>query len=421
MSGFVRVMMLMQQNRFDLALSEVEGLLAESPDSSYVHCLRSLCRSALGQNKQAEEAARTAISLNPEEDFAFYALSRALHEQKDHRGALAAIEKALELDPDQADYWRQKAFIQFSRHQWNDAVASTDRALAINAEDAEALVLRSHALHALGRTREADEMSRQALAIQPDLAMGHFEQGWALLRMGKARVAEERFLEALRIDANFTPAQEGLKEAIRSRFAPYRWITGYQHWLRRFPPKVSVGILLLAMFLVNILPKWVPERSAWHGPATMVVYAYLLFAFLTWITRPLSNLFLRLHPLGKFAMTPAERYGSLVLGAVFVGAGLVATGLFIDPVLYWPAVMMSLAMAVPGAAIFVQEREGNRWLMALVATVLLLMGPMALILVSLVDITKQSPLFGPTLWGVKNFWLGVGISTWISAGMSTRE
>lgn len=421
MSGIIRFTLLMQQHRYDLALSEVEALLVESPDSSYLHGLRSLCQTAMGQLREGEESARTAISLDPAEDLAFSALAHALHKKQDHRSALSAIESALEIDPERAEYWRQQAAIQFSLYRWNEAVVSTDRALAINAEDAEALVLRSHALHALGRTQEADEMSRRALAVSPDLAMGHFEQGWALLRMGKARVAEERFLEALRIDANFVPAQHGLKESIRSRFPPYRWITAYQHWLRRFPPKLSAGLIFLAMLLVNALPQWVPKGSAFEGPATVLVYVYLMFVFLTWIAGPLSNFFLRLHPLGKSALTPEERHGSLVLGAVFLGSLLVATGLVTAPDLYWSALMMSLGMAVPASAIFVQKRDSQRWFMALVTIVLLCMGPLALIFVSHVSITNKSPLFVPLLTGIKNFWLGIGISTWISVGMSTQD
>ncbi len=106
---------------------------------------------------------------------------------------------------------------------------------------------------------------------------------------------------------------------------------------------------------------------------------------------------------------------------MFLGSLLVATGLVTTPDLYWSALMMSLGMAVPASAIFVQKRENQRWFMALVTIVLLCMGPLALIFVSHVSITNKSPLFVPLLTGIKNFWLGIGISTWISVGMSTRD
>lgn len=421
MSSLPRITLLMEQNRYDLALSEIESLLADSPDFSFAHALRSLCLGEIGQKAEAETAARAAIELNPYEHFAFYALARAIDEHKRYHEALQAIRTAIELDPENGLYWRQQAFIQFARHLWKESLASTDQALMLNAEDAHALNLRAYALRALGRTSEAAEASQRALEIEPDLAMGHFEQGWALLRMAKPRVAEERFLEALRIDPNFTPAQEGLKEAIRSRFAPYRWITGYQHWLRRFPPRVSTGILLGAMLLVNLLPRLAPREAPGASLATTLVYAYVLFAYLTWIAKPLSNFFLALHPIGRYALTADEKTASWILGGIFLLTGVLATGRLTDPELYGIAIMQSLALAVPGTAIFQVPSGGMRWMMSALAILLLIAGPFVSVLVSQILITVDSPLAPAILFGAKNFWWGIVISTWIPAALQARR
>lgn len=417
-----RATLLLQQGRFDLALGELERHLSENPESTSAHALRSLCLTEIGQFPEAEQAARHAIELQPDYAFSFYVLSRALKARKDNRGAYSAIEAAIELDPDSDDYWLQKASVQFALYQWKEAIASTDAALAIDAENTGALLLRSHALHALGRTAEAEAMSRAALEIDPDLAMGHFEQGWALLRLGQPRLAEERFLEALRIDADLVPAREGLKEAVRSRFAPYRWITGYQHWLRRFSPKIGLGILLGAMLVVNGLPKLVPVGSAFRGPAMLIVIAYALLAYLTWIVGPLSNFFLRFHPHGRHALTDDERNGTYVLGAIFAGAALLATGWFTLPDYYGSSLMACLGLAIPGAAIFVSEGAKQKQLMAFITAGLFLMGPFPFLVLSWVDrIPANSGLGHALVFGVKNYWLGVAASTWVSAGMSARD
>ncbi len=416
-----RASLLLQQGRYDLALGELERHLSENPESASTHALRSICLTELGEFPQAEEAARHAIELQPDDAFSFYALSRALQARKDHRGAYSAIEAAIEIDPDADDYWLQKASVQFALYRWKEAIVSTDAALAIDAENTEALLLRSHALHALGRTHEAEAMSRAALEIDPDLAMGHFEQGWALLRQGQPRLAEERFLEALRIDADLVPAREGLKEAVRSRFAPYRWITGYLHWLRRFSPRVSVGILLGAVVVMNGLPRVIPQDSAFHGVAMLVVYAYGLFAYLTWISRPLSNFFLRFHPHGRHALTTDERYGTYVLGAIFVGAALLSTGRLTTSDIQLSSVITCLGLGIPGAAIFANEGAKQRQMLALMTFALFLMGPVPFVIISHVDHIPVNSLLGSALlFGVKNYWLGVAASTWISAGMSVR-
>ncbi len=416
-----RASLLLQQGRYELALGEIERHLSENPESSSAHALRSFCLTELGQFQEAEEAARHAIELQPDEAFSFFALSRAFRARKDYRGALTAIETAIEIDPDTDDYWLQKAAVQFSLYRWKEAIVSTDAALAIDAENTGAMLLRSHALHALGRTVEAEEMSRAALEIDPDLAMGHFEQGWALMRLGKPRLAEERFLEALRINADLVPAREGLKEAVRSRFAPYRWITGYQHWLRRFSPKVRLGILLGAVVVINGLPKIVPQGSPFHGAAMLVVYAYAMFAYLTWISGPLSNFFLRFHPQGRHALTVDERNGTYVLGAIFAGAALLSTGWLTQSELYWPSIIACLGLGIPGAAIFANEGAKQRKLMALITIGLFLLGPVPFVLVSWWDIPARSTLGVAVVFGLKNYWFGVAASTWVSAGMSARD
>ncbi len=417
-----RASLLLQQGRYLLALGELERHLAENPESASTHALRSLCLTEIGKFPEAEAAARHGIELQPDYAFSFYVLSRALQARKDHPGAYSAIEAAIELDPDSDDYWLQKATVQFALYRWKEAIASTDAALAIDAENTGAMLLRSHALHALGRTAGAEAMSRAALEIDPDLAMGHFEQGWALLRLGQPRLAEERFLEALRIDADLVPAREGLKEAVRSRFAPYRWITGYRHWLRRFSPKAGVALMLGAVVVINALPRLVPEGSAIHGPAMLVVIAYALFAYLTWIAGPLSNFFLRFHPHGRHALTNDERHGTYVLGAIFAGAALLATGWFTLPEFYGAGIMTSLGLAMPGAAIFVSEGTRPKQLMALITAGLCLMGPVPYVIMSWAGhIPANSGLGQALLFGCKNYWLGVGASTWVSAGMSARD
>lgn len=419
--AYRRATLLLEQRRYDLALRELERHLAEVPEDAHGHAMRAHCLCEMGQIKDAEIAIRHAIGLEPDQPFPYYVLSQTLSEKKDHRGAMGAIETAIEINPEVADLWLQKAAVQFALYQWKEAIVSTDAALAIDAENTGALLLRSHALHALGRTAEADKMSRAALEINPDLALGHFEHGWALLRMGRPRIAEARFLEALRIDADFAPARDGLKEAVRSRFAPYRWITGYRHWLRRFPPKVSMGILFGAMLGVNLLPRVVPENSRFYGVAMFIVYSYALFAYLTWISGPLSNFFLRFHPQGKHALTTHERSGTAVLGAVFALAALLATGWLTAPGLYWQGVLTSLGLALPGSAIFQGEGLKHVCIMATITVALLLLGPVTFVLLSWLSIPKASLLGAFVLFGLKNYWTCVAASTWVSVGMSARE
>ena len=68
------------------------------------------------------------------------------------------------------------------------------------------------------------------------------------------------------------------------------------------------------------------------------------------------------------------------------------------------------------------KRNCESALMALITSVLLLMGPVSLVIVSHVEHIPVNSLLGNALvFGVKNYWLGVAASTWVSAGMSARD
>jgi len=59
------------------------------------------------------------------------------------------------------------------------------------------------------------------------------------------------------------------------------------------------------------------------APLTYPLIAfYVFFAFSSWIAVPFSNLFLRLHPMGKHALTNFEKRGSSILGMLIL-AGII--------------------------------------------------------------------------------------------------
>lgn len=416
-----RASLLFNQKRYDLALAEVERYLTEDMDSAPAHAMRSYCLTVLDQPKDGEEAARHAIELQPENPFAYFVLSRALKAQKNLPGAKDAINTAIEIDPENGDHWTEKAGIEISQYDWKGAIASLDNALAIDPEDSEALLLRSHALHALGRTREAEEMSRLALQVNPELAFGHFERGWALLRLGKVHAAEQQFLEALRINADLTPAREGLKEAIRSRFAPYRWITEYQHWLRRFSPRAQVGMLFGVMIAVNAPYYLAKSGSLLSSILLLLVLIYVVFVYISWIIRPLSNFFLQFHPMGRHALTATEKKGTAALGAVFALTALAATGWLTDPELRMDATMRSLGLGIPVSTVFAGDSQRRIRIMGAISILLFLMGPVPIFLISNFSISKHSVLGELVLLGLKNYWLGIGISTWVSASLAVTS
>jgi tetratricopeptide (TPR) repeat protein len=85
----------------------------------------------------------------------------------------------------------------------DEALAAFDRALAIDPQDAEAHNYRGLALAQLGRTDEALTVFDCALAIDPQDARIHYSRGVVLAKLGRMHEALAAFDEALKINPQF--------------------------------------------------------------------------------------------------------------------------------------------------------------------------------------------------------------------------
>lgn len=82
--------------------------------------------------------------------------------------AQAAVQKALAIDPQSAEAWSSKGFIEFWYDwDWPRAEASIARAIALNPNLAEAQLAMAHLLVNIGRARDGLPYIRRAIALDP--------------------------------------------------------------------------------------------------------------------------------------------------------------------------------------------------------------------------------------------------------------
>ncbi len=82
--------------------------------------------------------------------------------------AQAAVEKALAIDPESAEAWSSRGFIEFWYDwDWARSEASIARAIALNPNLAEAQLAMAHLLVNIGRAQEALPFIRRAIALDP--------------------------------------------------------------------------------------------------------------------------------------------------------------------------------------------------------------------------------------------------------------
>lgn len=323
-SHWQRATLLFQQQRWDLAATELRAVLTAAPDHAPAHALLALILVQQDQLAEALTEAKQAIASDPELPFAHRALATVLMQQQQFEPAAAAIDQAIQLDPHEVDLYSTLAQIRLQQKRWPDALAAAERGLEIAPEDTDCLNLRSVALVRLGRRAEASDTLDASLAHDPDNPYTHQARGFALLHAGDAKGALHHFQEALRRDPTLESSRAGLVEALKARNPLYRLILGWFLWLDRFSKgrqlQIVLGLWLAARFGSAGL------RDAGYATAGDIVgFSWLGFVLLTACSVPLFNLLLLLHPLGRHALERRARNDAIGLGlcvAVGLGVGL---------------------------------------------------------------------------------------------------
>lgn len=315
-----RAWLLMRQERYDLAEKEWRGLLAEDPESGPAHAGLGLCLVRLERYDDAEREAERAIQHAPDHDMSHFVRARVLQARRRYAEAVESAEESIRLAADDADNRALLADLRGDQGRWQDSLDAAEQGLALDAEHVGCLNLRALALNRLNRTEEASASTEDALARSPEDGFTHANHGWMLLHRGEHERSFEHFREALRLEPDCDHAREGLITALKARNAVYRRLLNIFLFLGRIKQRWSWILLLVLLGANHYLSAFArshPEHGWWIWPLLATLLVYFIAS---WLYEPLGNLALRLHPLGRHALTPDQRMGSTL-----VAAGLVLT------------------------------------------------------------------------------------------------
>lgn len=96
--------------------------------------------------------------------------------------AAADIERALALDPESADAWRQKALLNRRQEAWDEALTAANRLIELGPEDGGAYALRAQILdEGFGKIHQALLDYRQAIAYDPIFDKATLVERWHIL------------------------------------------------------------------------------------------------------------------------------------------------------------------------------------------------------------------------------------------------
>ena len=406
--------LLLERDRHELAERELRMALAEDPENPFALCLLARAVCELGRVDEATDLAQQAVGAAPDFPFAHQILALVLSEQKRYREALDAIDTAIRLEPEDETLWAVKAHAFIGLKRWKDALQAVESGLEIDAEHEACTHLRGICLQQLGRTDEAAEAAEDALELDPDSGVAHANRGWVYLRQRDHRRAEQHFREALRLDPELDWARQGVVESLKSRNLIYRWMLQYFFWMGTLPSAARWGVIIGIVLLQRLIRSVAQTNPQLAG--ILIPIAILLFAFvlLTWIADPLFNLFLRLHPFGKLALSKQQRLSSTIVGAVLLGAVVLVGAFLATGELLWGVVAGGCVFYVlPVAATFAVS--GGKRLVLGSATALIGLVGIAACACALVGREEPAGSLGYA------YFMAIVLFTWFATFVSSRE
>ncbi|MBW5485172.1 tetratricopeptide repeat protein [Streptomyces bambusae] len=182
----------------------------------------------LGRYPQAAELAARHLAGQPDDTRALILLARCQRSMGDLNAALATVEEALRLEPDDAYPWMVRADTLSKLGRLQEAVAAARRAVELaplfwGSHHALAVVLERSGNRAL-RT-DAYAVARHATSLAPEEASAHFMVGLIAQRLGDLRTARTAYETTLRLDPQSSEAHNNLAmlDQRRSAFNPRAW------------------------------------------------------------------------------------------------------------------------------------------------------------------------------------------------------
>ena len=241
-----RAWLLSHQRRFDLALAEISEILSIEPEHDEAHSLRGLCLATTDKAEEGLAALQKAIVINPHRADSYYFLACVYQIRGDLVASAQAIRRAIKLDPQNPYFWLTRAYLadDLSRRGVEEieellttidlgmdlhldsgvylgglkeiVIELVEQALKFDPENVDALYLRLLTFYALNRLPELQTGCDELLAIDPSHAPTHNLVG-ILYQHNKQWVAAIKSCQtALQLQPNLADAYYNLVYGYRN-------------------------------------------------------------------------------------------------------------------------------------------------------------------------------------------------------------
>lgn len=268
-----RAQTLIDVQKYDNALQEVRTALTASPDSGYAHYLASHCCYHLGNYRESRTEAKQSISLNPFFASAYEMMALIALRENRFPDGLKDIDKALELDSENAHFLRTRSVLLLNSSRHKEALQTAEESLRIDPNNSHGQHLRGIALSNLGKHAQSGAQANDLLRKSPNNALAWYNQGVHLMYTGKLDEAQMALRESLRIDPESEHAQNALMQVVSTKHLFFGLLWRWTLFLHKFPTSVRLLIIVGIIMITHVSPTL---RSLW-----------MLFCLYMIVSRPL--------------------------------------------------------------------------------------------------------------------------------------
>ena len=149
------------------------------------------------ESKRALAAYQRARELNPQNLQAWFNGGMIQHEEGMLRDAMVCYRKALEIEPEQSKIWCNLGAVQFQLGEFQESVASLNRAVTLKPDYARAWDNLAGSLCAVEEMDEAEVCCQRAIEHKPRYADPAFKLGAICFQQNRLPEAEDAFRKAL--------------------------------------------------------------------------------------------------------------------------------------------------------------------------------------------------------------------------------
>jgi tetratricopeptide (TPR) repeat protein len=259
-----------QRERFDDATAYLERVIPTVEKPIPLIYLLARLHVAQGNTEKADELIEEAALVDPDNPIPYLTLSGHLGRKGDVEGALAAAEKALEIDPNLKDAKLRVAEILVDVGYRNGDQEKVQlgqqmvgEVLAAGTPSASALMVKAKIDLAQQKIDEAIDGLRAALELDPNNAQAHFVLGTALSVKGEGPTARTELARALEIDPGLLEARRILAQ-VHSSLGEHEYaIEEARRYLAAKPDSMQTRVLLAqSLVILRRLDEAVSELTA---------------------------------------------------------------------------------------------------------------------------------------------------------------